>query len=121
MSTARRQLGDAVERAAATMMERAGLKVLARQVANRYGEIDLVMRDRDVLVFVEVRYRAHTGYGGAPASVDLRKQARIIKAAQGFIVANPAEAMAPMRFDVIAADGPPDAPSFEWIRDAFRT
>ncbi|MBK8285319.1 MAG: YraN family protein [Ahniella sp.] len=121
MSTARRQLGDAVERAAEAMLERAGLRLLARQVANRYGEIDLVMRDHDVIVFVEVRYRAHSGFGGAPASVDLRKQARVIKAAQGYIVAHPEVALAPMRFDVIAADGPPDAPRFDWIRDAFRT
>ena len=120
MSTARRELGDAVERAAQALMERAGLALVTRQFSTRHGEIDLVMRDGDTIVFTEVRYRAHQSYGGGAGSVDGFKQARLVKAAQGWIAEHPALAMVPMRFDVIAASGPPGQLAFDWIRDAFR-
>lgn len=121
MSSARRDLGDAVERAAQVMLERAGLACITRQFATRHGEIDLVMRDGDTIVFTEVRYRTHGSFGGGAASVDGIKQARLVKAAQGWIAAHPGHALAPMRFDVVAASGPPERLEFDWIRDAFRT
>lgn len=117
MITPRRARGDAHEARARALLERAGLRVLARNVRCRHGEIDLVLREGDTLVFCEVRYRAGDAHGGAAASVDRGKRARLIAAARWYLAAHPACARDPCRFDVVAVDGasPP-----HWIRDAFR-
>ncbi len=117
MITLRRVRGDAHEAIARAMLERAGLRVLAANVQCRHGEIDLVLRDGEVLVFCEVRYRAGKGHGGAAASVDARKRARLIAAARWYLATQPDCANDPCRFDVIAVDGD-GAP--RWIKDAFR-
>jgi putative endonuclease len=96
-----------------------GMKVLARNVHCRMGELDLVMRDASATVFVEVRFRKSASRGGALGSVDGRKQARIAAAARWFLAGHPKLANQPCRFDVIAVSG--DAPHHvEWIRDAFQ-
>ncbi|MFT4249499.1 MAG: YraN family protein [Pseudomonas sp.] len=118
MPTDRRARGDAIEAAARRLLERAGLRTLASNARFRGGELDLVMRDGASVVFVEVRYRRDAGFGGGAASVDLRKRRRLVFAAQAFLLAHPALAQAPCRFDVIDAHGEP--PQLEWIRDAFR-
>ncbi|RYY72507.1 MAG: YraN family protein, partial [Comamonadaceae bacterium] len=78
------------------------------------GEIDLVMRDRDgTLVFVEVRQRGSTDYGGAAASVGAIKQRRIVFAARHFLLR--LDRMPPCRFDVVSID----ATGVQWLRAAF--
>lgn len=116
----RRTRGARVEAAARTLLLRAGLRELALNAHFRLGELDLVMRDGDALVFVEVRYRRDPRFGGGAASVDARKRRRIAAAAQAFLLAHPAWADAPCRFDVIEADGDPAAPRLHWLKDAFR-
>ncbi|GIX35831.1 MAG: UPF0102 protein [Lysobacteraceae bacterium] len=112
----RRAEGEAREEQARLLLERAGLSTLARNQRYRVGEIDLVMLDGEVLVFVEVRYRRSRGFGGALASVDPGKQRRLVRAAQCFLAAHAAHARRPCRFDVVAlGDGAPT-----WVRDAFR-
>lgn len=110
----RRALGDAKERAACDYLQRQGLRLVAHNVRCRLGEVDLVMRDGDTLVFVEVRYRRAQGFGGAAASVDRRKQARLIAAAGFYLQRHPCDL--PCRFDVVALG---DGGSLDWIRDAF--
>jgi putative endonuclease len=78
-----------------------------------------VLRDGASLVFVEVRYRAHVGYGGGAASVDAGKRRKLVRAAQVFLLRNPALSQSPCRFDVVDASGDPDAPDLRWIRAAF--
>ncbi len=68
--------GASAEALAASWLEARGLKLIARNVRFRYGEIDLVMDDGEALVFVEVRYRARDDYGGAAASVTAAKRTR---------------------------------------------
>lgn len=116
----RRQRGARVEAAALEHLKRAGLREIAFNAHFRRGELDLVMRDGDTLVFVEVRYRQDPRFGGGAASVDLRKRRKIASAAQAFLLAHPAYANAPCRFDVVEAEGDPDAPQLRWLRDAFR-
>lgn len=116
----RRRRGALVETAARDHLRRAGLRELALNAGFRLGELDLVMRDGDTLVFVEVRYRQDARFGGGAASVDLRKRRKIASAAQAFLLAHPAYANAPCRFDVVEAEGDPDAPQLRWLRDAFR-
>ncbi|KFL35927.1 YraN family protein [Arenimonas donghaensis] len=98
----RRRVGEAAEDAARQLLEGEGLRTLARNVSYRFGEIDLVMRDGDFVVFVEVRYRRHVHFGGGLASVDRRKCRRIVLAARAWLARQPALADAPCRFDVVA-------------------
>lgn len=116
----RRALGDAVETAALAYLEARGLRLLARNVSARGGELDLVMQDGAALVFVEVRYRGSDAFGGGAASVDAGKRRRLVRAAQAYLHRHPRHADAPCRFDVVAASGDPAAPAFDWLRDAFR-
>jgi putative endonuclease len=118
--TLRRAAGDAYEVAAERHAQLQGLQTLDRNVSCRFGEIDLVLRDRDVVVFAEVRYRDSQRFGGALASVDPRKQRRMIAAAEFYLQSRPALSRAPCRFDVFAIDGDIGAPQIQWIRDAFR-
>lgn len=123
--TPRRIRGDAVEDAALAHLQTHGLRLLSRNASARVGEIDLVMLDKsgvdgDVVVFVEVRYRAGTAFGGGAASVDAGKRRRLVRAAQSFLQRHPRHANAPCRFDVVAASGDPASPAFEWLKDAFR-
>ena len=114
--TERSQSGAAGEQQAAHYLSAQGLTLLQRNWRCRLGEIDLVMLDRDTLVFVEVRLRRSQAFGGAAASVDARKQARLIRAAEQFLQQHPALARLACRFDVVALDGeqPPD-----WLQGAF--
>jgi putative endonuclease len=111
--------GAAWERAAQRELERAGLRLRAANVRYRFGELDLVMDEGEVLVFVEVRYRRGQDFGGGAASVDARKRLRLARAASAFLAATPAQARRACRFDVVAITGDAAAPRFDWIRNAF--
>ncbi|TYT22996.1 YraN family protein [Luteimonas viscosa] len=115
-----RARGAGVEAAACAYLVGAGLRPVAANATARFGELDLVMRDGDTLVFVEVRYRRSTRFGGGAGSVDARKRRKLVLAARQFLAAHREHRDAPCRFDVVDASGDPDAPSFDWLRDAFR-
>jgi putative endonuclease len=114
------QRGAAVEAAARALLEASGLRWRAGNVRYSGGELDLVMHDpgADSLVFVEVRYRRTSGFGGGAASVDAGKRRRLITAAQLYLAQHPQLADSACRFDVVEASGEP--PRLHWIRDAFR-
>ena len=119
----RRARGALVEDAARRHLLDAGLHELAANANYRGGELDLVMLDAssgDCVVFVEVRYRSHHGFGGGAVSVDAAKRRKLVHAAQLFLAAHRELRNAPCRFDVIEADGDPAAPRITWLRDAFR-
>ena len=113
----RRQQGQMAEAEACRHLQQQGLGLVERNYQCRSGEIDLIMREQQSLVFVEVRYRSSAQFGGAAASVDPRKQAKLIAAASHYLQQHPALAQHPARFDVVAIT--PTA--LEWIRDAFQT
>lgn len=117
----RRPLGDRAEDRALAWLERQGLELITRNYHCRYGEIDLLMRDGDTLVVVEVRCRKGVSLTSAALTVDVRKQARLFRTALAFIATHPEFDNAPVRFDVLGIDGDP-ARCFrpEWLRDAFR-
>ena len=114
------QSGAAAEAAARATLEGEGLRTLASNVNFRFGELDLVMRDGDTVVFVEVRYRRSAAFGGGFASVDAGKRRRLVLAAQQFLATHRTLRDAPCRFDVVDASGDPAAPTLVWMRDAFR-
>jgi putative endonuclease len=111
--TAAQAAGSAAENSAADFLSRQGLSIVARNYRTRMGEIDLVARDGEVLVFVEVRLRSGDYYGGGAESIGARKQARIVAAARQYLSRLRREP--PCRFDVVTLDsGRP-----EWLRAAF--
>lgn len=98
-----------------------GLTLLSRNYRCRLGEIDLVMKDQDCLVFVEVRYRAANRFADAAGSVDLRKQVKIRRTAQYYLGRHRELTDYPVRFDVVAFDGAEvDQCRLQWTKDAFR-
>ena len=117
--------GAKIEAFAQAWLSRAGLRAVAANANYRFGELDLVMldgsgRDGGTLVFIEVRYRRDTSFGGGAASIDAGKRHRLVRAAQAFLAAHRNYANAACRFDVIDASGDPEAPTISWLRDAFR-
>ena len=107
--------GAQAEALACAHLERAGLRLLTRNYRCPQGEVDLVMDDRDTLVFVEVRYRRSDAFGTPAETVDRRKQARLRAAAGHYLLTHSADRAC--RFDVVAVSGC-DA-RIEWLRDAF--
>ncbi|MGH8183705.1 MAG: YraN family protein [Rhodanobacteraceae bacterium] len=112
-------VGARFEQLALEYLERAGLKLVQRNFRTRFGELDLIMRDGGMLVFVEVRYRRDARFGGGAASVGPDKRAKLARAAQGFLQSHPHFTSSPCRFDVIAFDGEARAPACNWQRAAF--
>lgn len=112
----RRSRGEWAERIALEHLRKAGLSLLRANFRCRGGEIDLVMRDADFLVFVEVRYRAREDFGGSIESIDERKRARVTLAAEYYLAGRGDMDEPPCRFDVVCV-GPHGV---EWIRDAFQ-
>ncbi len=77
------------------------------------------MQDGNVLVYVEVRYRASDRFGGSTASVTAEKRRRLINAAKRYAAERRALRDRPARFDVVAISGPVSTPDLRWIRNAF--
>lgn len=113
--------GDDYEQLAAHWLQARGLRILQRNFSCKAGEIDLIAQDDTHLVFIEVRARSNSRYACAAASVDRRKQQRLLRTAQRFLQKHPSAARMPCRFDVIAIQprqSPADA-DVRWIRAAF--
>lgn len=114
-----RAAGDVFEQRACAELERAGLKLLARNYTTRHGELDLVMCEGDSVVFVEVRYRVRAGHGDALASITRSKQDKLIRTASLWLAAHPQHARRGCRFDVVSYDGPAQTARMQWLRGAF--
>jgi putative endonuclease len=101
-------------------LQQRGLSLLARNYRCKLGELDLVMRDRTMVVFVEVRFRARLQHGSPQETVNAAKQMRLRRAAQHFLQWHPPQRDAPCRFDVLAL-WPDIAGNLEclWIQAAF--
>ncbi|MBW4218625.1 YraN family protein [Enterobacter roggenkampii] len=112
----RKQTGDAWELKARRWLEGKGLRFIAANVRGRGGEIDLIMKDGQVIVFVEVRFRQSSRFGGAAASVKLAKQHKLLQTAHLWLARhNGSFDTVDCRFDVIAFTGN----EIEWLKNAF--
>lgn len=103
--------GQAAEEQALRYLQQQGLDLVERNFSCRCGEIDLIMREKQTLVFVEVRQRSSRRFGGAAASVTSAKQARLVQTAALYLqrFAKPPAC----RFDLVAIDGD----VLEWLQD----
>lgn len=118
-ATDRQSAGNAAEDAALAHLQAHGLQLIQKNARYKVGEIDLVMREGDTIVFVEVRYRASDRFGGGAASVDHRKRRRLLRAASAWLLSRRGAAEPPCRFDVVAVSGAAPRLRFGWTRDAF--
>lgn len=112
----KKQIGRYYEDVACHYLLEQGLILLAKNSLYRLGELDLVMRDKTCLVFVEVRYRKNDLFGSAAMTITRQKQTKIIKAAQLWMLSqklNPEQTE--YRFDVFAITGQEQ----QWIKSAF--
>lgn len=114
-----RKLGQDVEEKAANYLKRQGVKIIERNYQIRGGEIDLIGTQKNILVFIEVRYRKTDHFGGAEESVTLSKQRRILMTAEHFLMNNPKLQNLCCRFDVIACNPVQKDFSMNWIKGAF--
>jgi len=117
--TAKQIIGKAAEDAAAVMLQQEGLELIERNFICKTGEIDLIFKDKEQLVFVEVRYRKNQLFGGALASVTSSKQQKLQRAANFYL--SRWQKQPACRFDVIAMtlDANQQLICENWIKNAF--
>lgn len=108
--------GACAEQLAARFLQQQGLKLLQQNYRCRHGEIDLILQDGDTLVFAEVRLRRRSDFGGAAASIDTRKQMKLVHTAQHYLAT--LARIPPCRFDAVLLDTL-NNPHPEWVRNAF--
>ncbi len=120
MSFVRRALGQAAELQAERYLRRKGYRILDRNVRSPLGELDLVARSGQVLVFVEVKARRTSALGGAAYAVDGRKQAKLVRLAAQYLAQRKLSNRL-CRFDVVLCREGTDCPShIEHIENAFQ-
>lgn len=116
MIKSKRTIGQNAERKAEAFLQGQGLKLLERNYYTRFGEIDLIMRERDALIFVEVRSRQSNNFGTPAASITYQKQQKLLKTAQIYLLQRNLGEKISCRFDVIEILGTNDP---LWIKNAF--
>ena len=115
------KIGEVSEARAAQYLQKAGCKIIEKNFSAKVGEIDLIIRDGEFLVFLEVRYRQCENYGSGAETVTLTKQRKIIRTAQAYLQRKKVDVSVPCRFDIISITK--DAMGewvINWIKDAFQ-
>lgn len=111
----KRIMGAQYEELAVSYLEKEGYQILEQNFRCRMGEIDLIAKDGNYLVFIEVKYRSDTRKGNALEAVNVRKQRVISKVAAYYMMLHQSEDSTPCRFDVVGITGE----AVEVIKDAF--
>ena len=118
-SSWRQQKGQHYEDRALSWLQQQNLRLLRRNYRCPLGEIDLVMLDGATLVFIEVRFRADGHHGAAFETVDRRKQRKLLRSAQYFLLHHPSHALRACRFDVLGICGNGATSDYHWLPGAF--
>jgi len=111
----KRKVGFDKEEFAAAYLEQQGVVILQRNFYCKQGEIDIVARHGEYLVFVEVKYRSGDALGNALEAVDYRKQRRICRVADYYRFLHKIGSQRMIRYDVVAIQGH----EIQWIQNAF--
>ncbi len=114
------QQGQAAEQLALHYLEQQGLRLVKQNFHSYQGEIDIIMRQGDNLVFVEVRQRSSSHYGSALESITPKKQQRIIQTAHYYLQRHPQQQNDPCRFDVVVIEPLSGEEKIQWIQNAFQ-
>ena len=118
VNNAKQLLGREGERLAEQYLNKKGYKVIERNYRCRGAELDLIVLDRRVIVFVEVKTRTGHGFGSPFEAVEFRKQQKMIQAAQYFLNEKKLY-QRDARFDVVGISWPAGEPVVEHIENAF--
>jgi len=118
MTMQRQVFGKAGEDLAVDELERRGYAILARRYRTRHGEIDIVARDGETIVFIEVKAKESGDFGRAAHAVTAEKQRRVISMAVDYLARHRLH-RSPCRFDVVAIDGSDEAAVLTYYRGAF--
>ena len=110
--------GQKAERMAVRFLKKRGYKIVARNHRTRSGEIDIIAREGDTLVFIEVKARTSNRFGSAKAAVTLHKQRQISKVALGYLKATE-QSHVKARFDVVTVTSRQGTHDIDLIRNAF--
>lgn len=111
----KKQLGDIAETKACTFLQNKGLSLIDKNYRSRFGEIDLIMRDKNEVVFIEVRSRSYNTFGTAIESINKTKQQKVIRSAASYLQKKKWLDKVNYRFDVIGCS----PTNIEWIKNAF--
>lgn len=111
--------GNYAEELAKEYLCKQGLRLIERQYRSKLGEIDLIMQERQTLVFVEVRYRETDEFGAPEETITASKQRRLIKTAQFYQQTHAFTENLYSRFDVVAILGSKPNLKITWIPNAF--
>ena len=115
-----RDRGRQTEQLAADYLLGQGLILIGKNFSAKTGEIDLLMQEHEVLVFIEVKYRKHAAFGGALAAVPAAKQKKIRQTAEFYLQQAGLNAYnTPCRFDVVTLQGNIERPQITWLKNAF--
>jgi len=114
-----KEIGDEAEHYAAMLLQDKGLLLIDKNVNFKVGELDLIMRDKETLVFVEVRRRNTRDYGGALGSITHNKQKRLTRAALAYLQRKGLMDKVPCRFDLLAVQDENGQFQSEWIKNIF--
>ncbi len=123
MKAAHLQQGEEAEQACCRYLKKQGLKLVANNFQCRHGEIDIIMLDKKILVFIEVRFRKNNSFGGGLESVTSSKQNKLRKTAELYLQNNNQYENA--RFDVVSmsknnqTNDKAQSYTFDWITNAF--
>lgn len=111
----KREIGKEYEKKAAIFLESKGYKIIKCNYFCRYGEIDIIAKESEYIVFIEVKYRKNTAFGSPEGAVNNRKMQHMKNAALDFLVKNFGTEEVLCRFDVVAFTGG----QIHLIKDAF--
>ena len=116
----RQEVGRRGEETARAFLTRRGVRIVVENFVCAAGEIDLIGKDGESLVFIEVKTRTSDTFGPPHLAVHRRKQRQIVRAAQWYLAEQRVKDVA-CRFDVLAITFPEagEAARVEWVRDAF--
>lgn len=113
--------GNWAENLAYEYLKLQGLKYVTKNYLCRMGEIDLIMRQKEILVFVEVRFRSNRSYASPSQSISVTKQRKLIRTAQHYLKRYGLIGAAICRFDVVGIELVENSqPNIEWIKNAFQ-
>jgi len=118
LNNGKQLLGKEGERIAEAYLKKKGYRIVERNYRCALGELDLIVLDRRVLVFVEVKTRTGDGFGTPLEAVEFRKQRKMIQAAQYFMAQKGLQ-QRDSRFDVVGISWPGREPMVEHIENAF--
>lgn len=112
--------GKIAEEIAADYLAKHDLKLITQNFHSRFGEIDLIALQRDILVFIEVRYRKNERFLAVVETIDARKRQKLVATSEYYLLKHKAYQDYQCRYDVIAITGELDKPVIEWIKNAFQ-